>query len=1195
MASALHHWDTVTVRLMKYLLGVSLVTIAAVLAAWFWLLHTESGAEWAWSRATAAMDGNLSGEFSHGDFARGIQINNLKLSLTSFELVAESTGLAVRVGLAPLQLNVSGVRVAGFRFASAASSTDEQESLDIESLLSNLKLPLRVDIADISVSEIELLIGDDAELAIEQVDASVFWYEEILLRQLSVKRHADAMSMQGRIELAIPQSINLAVDAQVEGINLQGDIVGDGRLLKLQNMRVNGDDIRASASAVLNLVDEVRANASVQVEHFNAGALTDVWPVTHPLAGTFDLEASSSAIQISTAKIQIEQTDTTLNLDATLDLEAATVSADVSWQELQWPLDTLSPDIRSSDASLKIAGVLDNWIIEGTVAVATADMPDGQFQIKGGGNQDRVALAIESGRVFGGAATGELEYSWRKEQRWSAVVQCEDVIITSLLPEWPGVLSGYVDARGTQRPFSVNATVRDVSGEIRGQALTANGSFAYQDEVIRTHELFITHADNEIFLDGSMDTNDGLKFRVSIDAIESYVEAISGGFTADGRLSRAESEPYLSLNLDSEELLIRDIRLSGVRVIDQRPEGAIAGLSLQADKLQLAGQEVSDIDLLATIRADEQTLRLSGRNHDSLFSLDINGFFEDWKNPLDSTWRGEMTRFSISADDDHVLQLQKAAAVKWSSERVSINEFCLSDETASNMCADFSRSSAGEVILDLQLQQIPLTLLEYVVHTGLKLDQHVSGSLNWHADPASGATGTGELELSAGSVKSELQPSLSVPTGVGRLTFEITDGELLSATTSIPMPGIGAIDADFKILDLSNAASSDIDGQIKIDMTDIAIAAFLSPLVDSLSGSVHADFNVAGTLSNPLLTGAVAVKNAAMSYRPMGLHLDQINLVGELTDSRAVELSGTFHAGEGYGEIVSSADYRDTEQAGIRFKIQGNNLRLVDVPDIRLNVNPDLEIAYNDKSLNINGSLLIPSARITPANLVESRVIESDDVVIVAGLETEEKIVAKPQSQFTYDGNLQVGLGDQVFIDLGIAKAKLTGSAVFDWQGAPLPMADGRYDLSGSVKAFGQVLDITEGVIRFANVPANEPVLRIRAERQIYGNSHIKHAGVLVAGAVSNPTIEAYTHPLTTEERALTLLVTGSDFDYEQGVGAIDFGTYVAPRLFVSYGVGIFDRENVISARYDLTKGFGIKASSGDKDSGIDLNYRFEN
>jgi translocation and assembly module TamB len=90
------------------------------------------------------------------------------------------------------------------------------------------------------------------------------------------------------------------------------------------------------------------------------------------------------------------------------------------------------------------------------------------------------------------------------------------------------------------------------------------------------------------------------------------------------------------------------------------------------------------------------------------------------------------------------------------------------------------------------------------------------------------------------------------------------------------------------------------------------------------------------------------------------------------------------------------------------------------------------------------------------------------------------------------------------------------------------------------------------------------------------------------------PNINAYTQPPSTEERALTLLVTGSDFDYEQGVGAIDFGTYIAPRLFISYGIGVFDRDNIVSARFDLTKAFGIKASSGDKETGVDLNFRFE-
>ncbi len=157
-----------------------------------------------------------------------------------------------------------------------------------------------------------------------------------------------------------------------------------------------------------------------------------------------------------------------------------------------------------------------------------------------------------------------------------------------------------------------------------------------------------------------------------------------------------------------------------------------------------------------------------------------------------------------------------------------------------------------------------------------------------------------------------------------------------------------------------------------------------------------------------------------------------------------------------------------------------------------------------------------------------------------------------------------------------------------------MPTGRGRYNVNGTVEAFGQVLNISEGRVSFPGVPATDPLLDIRATREIFGNTQVKRAGVLVQGPVRRPTIEAYTYPITTEERALTLLVTGNDFDYEQGVGAIDFGTYIAPRLFLSYGVGVFDRENIVTARYDLTTGFGVRATSGSRESGVDLTYRIE-
>jgi autotransporter translocation and assembly factor TamB len=147
----------------------------------------------------------------------------------------------------------------------------------------------------------------------------------------------------------------------------------------------------------------------------------------------------------------------------------------------------------------------------------------------------------------------------------------------------------------------------------------------------------------------------------------------------------------------------------------------------------------------------------------------------------------------------------------------------------------------------------------------------------------------------------------------------------------------------------------------------------------------------------------------------------------------------------------------------------------------------------------------------------------------------------------------------------------VTGSTEFTWSGDPLPNAIGRYDIDGEILVLGQRLEITEGFVRFDNVPADDPYLRLRAEREIFGNTGVRRAGALVSGNLSRPTIEPYTDPVTTEERALTLLV------------------------FVSYGIGLFEEENVIRVRYDLKRGFGITGSSGGREAGVDLSYRIEN
>ena len=84
---------------------------------------------------------------------------------------------------------------------------------------------------------------------------------------------------------------------------------------------------------------------------------------------------------------------------------------------------------------------------------------------------------------------------------------------------------------------------------------------------------------------------------------------------------------------------------------------------------------------------------------------------------------------------------------------------------------------------------------------------------------------------------------------------------------------------------------------------------------------------------------------------------------------------------------------------------------------------------------------------------------------------------------------------------------------------------------------------------------------------------------------------------------ALAPHISAETFEYHYGkhhqayvnnLNGLVEGTEYAGKSLISYGIGLFDKENVISARYDLKKGFGVKASSGDKSSGVDFTYRIE-
>ena len=60
------------------------------------------------------------------------------------------------------------------------------------------------------------------------------------------------------------------------------------------------------------------------------------------------------------------------------------------------------------------------------------------------------------------------------------------------------------------------------------------------------------------------------------------------------------------------------------------------------------------------------------------------------------------------------------------------------------------------------------------------------------------------------------------------------------------------------------------------------------------------------------------------------------------------------------------------------------------------------------------------------------------------------------------------------------------------------------------------------------------------------------------------------------------------------GGAALTVGQYLSPRLYLSYGVGLFEPGEVVTLRYKLKKDFSVQAQNGPEDTRAGVEYRIE-
>jgi autotransporter translocation and assembly factor TamB len=198
--------------------------------------------------------------------------------------------------------------------------------------------------------------------------------------------------------------------------------------------------------------------------------------------------------------------------------------------------------------------------------------------------------------------------------------------------------------------------------------------------------------------------------------------------------------------------------------------------------------------------------------------------------------------------------------------------------------------------------------------------------------------------------------------------------------------------------------------------------------------------------------------------------------------------------------------------------------------------------------------------------------------------------------------------------------------------GQPLQVFGNLNVLGGELRAYQQLLRVKRGTISFAGNPKN-PELDVRAQREI--SAERITVGVAVQGTLNEPRLDVFSDPVMPQGETMSYLVRGRGLDsgansdgmamaLSVGTGVINqsqlvselnripglsniafgaegsaeetaatVGGYIGDRLYLSYGVGVYEPINVLTARLYLKTRLWLEVVSRLENS-VDLYYSFD-
>jgi len=1195
-----------------------------------WLLNSQGGAQWALRQAISGLDELVWFDSAEGSLSDGFSIKGVNINAGSHGITIKKVELSLGLSLSGPTVNIRSLTVTEVTIReTGVPAPGHQEPVQIKEALAAFSAPVAVNFQNVVVSDLKYRnLPGEIVLAVDEVVISGQWQENLENLSLQVTLPGVKANLKGRLALDGQGESDLSGKA---GANtrqfaemLPEDVVIDYRIwpdldgldvllssesfgLEAQgsiDSLINGPqlDISFNLAQFLLPIEQEAGVMSLQgisgKVHGNlSDYLLDVRTMLLMSGGeTISLELAGTGGEqgIEVDMLKAEGAFVSATANGRLDWAAEpSIDARISWQNVHWPTLPGEPIWSSRQGSGQILGNLNNWAVKAELDFETPDYPGGEFVLTGLGNTNMGDFELERGEALGGTLLGTVSVDWAKEVNARATLAVKQVDLGALFEQWPARLDSSFALEyqaGDDGHFLID--FEHLKGTFKERPVHGSGALDYRSGQVLFRDFNIVSGDSHLRCDGSIDRPGGLFVEADITRPGLLSEIIGGNLAGQLRFALTGRQPLSQVNLVASDLRYGDIVIKNITALTRQVTDEHLELTVRADGIRSGDIYLDGVEIDVDGNLDQQLAKINLASGEYRAEIEMEGRVLNWPRLTEAGWAGQLKSLEIHDQVQQLLGLDSMADLAFDDDNFSLNETCLDFPEEGTICLELDLQ--GDVLkLDARLDDVPLEISHLFTDHDIEFTQRLNGSVRWHQSPAIKPSGNLEIVLSAGQFGEAGDEDRKASTGEGFIGFRLEEGDLTAGQFDITFPGAGAIDIDFAIDGMALDGTGEIAGKAFIELETLAFLDGLTSYFDGIDGSLSSQLSLSGRTGSPTLEGELNLRDVEFKVPLLGSRVTGLSLQGSVVDTGKLQFTGEYSVGEGRGDLEISADFSDLNKPRLDTRLSGHNLHIVDLPDLVMEIDPDVSLKYASDTWVIDGRIDVPMATLSPITSFVSKVGESTDLVVVRG-ERSPVLDSGITDELTLGGVLGIHLGDEVSLEADLASLALGGSVDLSWRGPLMPYAEGDVSINGDITAWGPVLQITNGRVRWTDVPANNPTMDIQAERAVFGNTVVRAAGVRIGGTVRRPEIEAYTNPLTTRDRAWAVLVTGSDVNFGQGVGALDLGTYIAPRIFLSYGISLFESENIVGLRYDLKKGWGIKATSGQRESGIDVSYTIE-